>query len=1018
MRALLFLLGWAAYAQPTIVEVHATDVDYAGAQILLQTSTIPKNANFYVAFATNAAELEDGSITAQTPYRGANGRDFWFDQSINNAPPNSKIYIRVFISSSGIYNDTWRCRDSAITEGKLVGLTCELGVAWPYFMTTALPGPPDTSWPKGTYPQMATGGSYNYPSISNPTEGVDLFTVAGDCSDVTEKLAGAAAATQDALVMLPPGVPCKISSLPAKPKGQSRVVIRSAAGDLYLPPPGTQTRQRHYPYMARLVGRTEAINTHGWIFYGVLFESRPMIPDGDTPAIAITRTQRYNNSASIWRIELAAAHRLGEITPREVEHGLTDSDKVMLSGITQLNNICKAGPAAIERIVSPTAFTIACGANVVPSTPNTSPGRYVATSMVQRIRSAVAGSEACGGGVLVTLTPSMVSGLDTDMVVVTGGTQGLVFNRSWRATPISKSSFCLQNSNGLSGDYVPNSGYFVVDTNVRSFVRFEQGTSDMWLDRCAFVGGGFPMRIMTAVLLLSNNAGVINSRFEGIEGWQSVDPVTGDKKIYTTSYFLTTPIAIDNSYGSDQTIQNNYIEGHGILLYTQQGDGKEENHTTNVVIRGNTVYTPFRYMAGHPDNVMNLYFSQRHWLELKRAILYLIEDNTAIGGWADNLTSGWCVALTIRGAVARMPGPQEDNQIRDIVIRRNIIRNVAAGINVTNYTDGGPLNKRTKRVAFEDNLIYDIDWFANRSIPSAVAGPAKVNSPTGGGGMSLAVAHSLTVRNNLIYFPVGSGPRNLLLFRSTHTRIINNVTVHNEFNGGGIYISPGTSGLPAVSNGRISSERWASTMWAQGSPGGPDSYSEFRGNVVVPGTQNAQRYDALDPTCATSTAANCNISASEMQSRYGVSGGSYESPAVIASWAGTTPDARIAEVLWRQPSIGDFRLQRTVATSPIASASLKATDRHEVGPRFDRLQSASQAATNVRILEIGTTTATLAYESRGACYLQYGSTRIAGPANTDNPVRQISLTGLTSQTTYRWILSCPSQEFEGRFQTH
>jgi len=991
----------AAQDKPPIKKAQVSDVDYAGAQILIQTEGIPADAKLAVAYSPNPAELADGAITAQTPVRGSNGREDWYDQSINNAPANSKVYIRPFMSGGGAVNSYWKCANGAISQGELVGLTCEPGIDWPYFLTTAIPGPPDTSYPNGTYPAVAMGATYIYPSFGTLTEGVNLFTVSKDCSDVNEKLAAAAKATQDFQVLLPVNVDCQSIELPLKPGGVTGV-IRSSASDLSLPAPGTRPQPRHQPHMARVVGRLTAVNTHGWRFFGIEFITREIIPTGDTPSFTIVRSERNSGSANIWRLTL------------DRPHGLLDSDKVMLSAVARLNNTCKPGAAAIYTIPSQTVVTVDCAGAVVPSTPDTSSGRAIAGSMVQRIQNAVPGSASCEGGVLISLATGMVSGLDKDTVIVINGSEGLTINGNWRVTPVTPGSFCLQNSTHITGLYVANSAYYVVDTNVRTLVSLEQNTSDIWIDRCIIRGRGFPTRVLTGVLLLGSQSGVLNSRFENIEGWQSVDPVTKDKKIYTTSYFLTTPIAVDFSYGKNQTIQNNSITGHGILLFAQQGDGKATNHVENVLIRGNTIYSPFKYMAGHKDNVLGLYYSHRHALELKRGKQITIEDNQFTGGWADNLTAGWAAVMTIRGAVEPGPAPEEQNTIRDIIFRRNFMRDVAAGINITNYNDGGPLANQTKRIAIEDNVISGIDWFSYRSQPSAQAGPNKVSSATGGGGMSLGVGNSLTVRNNLIYYPIGSGPRNLLVFRGSHTRILNNVSSHNEFNGGGIYASPGTDGIPAVSSGTLNATRWNNLTQVSGTP---DPYSAFKGNVLTPGTQNNYNYNSLDPTCWESTSGNCNVTQAEMDSKYGTSSGTFESPAKIATWNGTTPSARISEVLWAKPDRGDFRIQRAAAISPISSASRKATDGYGVGPRANLIESYSLNSRNARAIDITPNSATIAYESRGKCYLEFDNKRLEGPSGS-SPARRIDLTGLNPKTTYKWILSCPSEEFEGSFQTN
>lgn len=1098
MKILLFLLAsWAAFAQtaPPILDVRATDIDYAGAQIIAQTvsyaftvdaSTDTINAtghvftngnrvkvlrtsgdslpgglsasvdyyvrdaatdtfkvsttsggsavnitnagdgtfkvfytlaSFRVAFAVDPAKLEDGAIEDQTGTRNNDGRYDWFDQTINRAPPSTKMYVRLFLNSDGVLNETWKCQDGSITEGTLTDLACESGVNWPYFTTAALPGPPDVEWPSGTYPKKATGATYTPTTFGSLTEGVNQFTVASDCSDVQIKLASAAGAGQNALVITPfgPSVACNFGDLPAK-SADHQVVVQSGAGVLYLPPVGVRIQERHRPYVTRVVGITRTIDStrNGYTFIGIDFHTAPATPPASTVPLSISTTQQGGN-ASTWQITTTDPH------------GFTAAGAIVrLDGVASLNSTCGPGiPIRVSVVLSATTLRFSCVAAVVPGTPDSTAGRYIVPYQSLSIDSLTLGSGSCSGGALVSVPSGSRAAVSNNLVIGIGRAQGVPgLNKSWRVTPVTAETFCLQDSASLAGTYVPGSGVWAVDVPIKNIVRVEIGTEKFWFDRCIFDGDGFPNRILTSLLLLGNNQGVVDSRFVNTAAWLAIDPVPGTYKAYTTNNLSTTPICVDFSSGINKLIKNNYFEGHGILLFSQQGDGLATDHAENILIEDNDLVSPFRYMTGAPEWSDGLYWGQRHFFELKRGRVVTFQRNRMRGGWADNVVVGWCIALTIRGSVPVMPVTSEQNQIADIIIRDNIIESVASGINITNYDDGNPLLYRTKRVALENNVFRDINWLDYRSAPSA-SGAAKVSNPTGGSGWFVGAAHSATIRNNLVFHPIGSGPRVMQIPRATHYRVLNNVAVHNEFATGGVWSSgAGGDALPAVTDNYMTATRWGNMMRQVNTVSGPDPNSMFRGNVLVRGTQNNLQTATYEGFCMASTTGNCNVTAAEMTSRYGSSGVNFDSPAANSSWSGATPNERIAEVLWSDPFAGNFHLKRNTTTSQISSASSLSYNRISIGPDLNKIERDGLTASNARVLDITSTTAKIAYRSSGACHLQYstgavlGSTRVAGPSTGHNPNRIIELSGLSPKTVYNWLLSCPSQEFEGSFRTH
>lgn len=1002
-------------------------------------------ATLRVAYDVDPARLTSGPIASSND-RADDGRTEWYDQTINRLPAATKIYVRVYATDANASTNTsWGCSAGVITEGSLTGLACEGGSDWPFFTTEADPGPLNVSWPDGKYPKVATGGTLTYPTFGALVEGDNLFTVAADCSDFESQKALAVAANASKHVKFvvqstdDGGSECDPGDWPAK-SGTYKMVITSSSDEKFLPPAGTRVQDRHKPYLAPLTGRLETlVGGNGYIFSNIYLRLSDIIPAGDVTPIAITSSQRQTagvgSATNYWRFDLASPH------------GLNAGGFGQLHNVANIANTCSPGGAEAAIVHDSDSFSVICitssgTAVAVPVGPDVTAGRYFVPSRAQRAVNITPSSPSCAGGdALVEVDSGSVVAVMTGSIIavqeITRGSSGLTnINDSWKTTLVSDTSFCLDSSSSVTGTYVPDSVIYASDTQIRSIAEFNATNEDNWMDRSILEGRGFPDRTYTGMVLHSNNSGIVNSRIQNISAWMAIDPVVGTPKVYGTSTLNTTSLAVDFTYGQHNTISNNYVQGHGILLFAQQGNGTaSDNHVEDVVVSHNYVYMDPRYMAGGSEHWDGLYYASRQGEELKRGMTILLEHNYFEGNWVDWVAAGWNLTNTIRGSTGRQACTDEGNVIQDFIIRNNFMTSTSGGIYVTNYDDSNCLYKDTKRIAVENNVITDLNWWPRVSVPSVIYGASAYTTAytTSGAATSLSAAVGIFFRNNIIHNPLGGGPRNMSFGRVTDLIVENNLFTNNEMDSGGFYTSTGSNGLPTVTtNNKMNGARWINTYGEIGLSGWQNPpRSTFKGNAVVRGTENQFAYNFLVPSCFTSTATNCNVSAAEMSTMYSTSNAYFDSPAVNTTWSGTTPNARFAEMGYIKvpdSSTGDitndYRFKFTTTPSQLFSNSGISTDRREVGVNWNKWYKTSLAAWNVRVHVTGSTTATVAYSSRGACTIQYSAsgfgagTVVAGSTSMATIPKTIALTGLSANTFYDYWLNCPQEEFTGRFKTN
>jgi len=147
------------------------------------------------------------------------------------------------------------------------------------------------------------------------------------------------------------------------------------------------------------------------------------------------------------------------------------------------------------------------------------------------------------------------------------------------------------------------------------------------------------------------------------------------------------------------TIENNYLEAAGEnLLFGGSDPWIQDLTPAQIVIRNNVLAKPLAWREpGQPKwQVKNLF-------ELKNARHVIVERNVLEHSW-QQAQAGYAVLFTVRNQDGRC----EWCQVEDVVFRSNVVRGVAAGIQVLG-TDPIHPSRQTNNITIADNLFDGVD---------------------------------------------------------------------------------------------------------------------------------------------------------------------------------------------------------------------------------------------------------------------------------------------------------------------
>jgi len=197
------------------------------------------------------------------------------------------------------------------------------------------------------------------------------------------------------------------------------------------------------------------------------------------------------------------------------------------------------------------------------------------------------------------------------------------------------------------------------------------------MDRC-YLHGNASYGQRRGLALNSGDAQILNSYFADIKGvLQDTQAIMGW-----------------NGPGP-YLIENNYLEAAGENVMFGGTDPNIPNLVpANITIRRNLISRPLSWMS-KTWTVKNL-------VEFKNAENVLVEGNTIENHWAAG-QSGYAFIFTPRNQSGGAPW----SVVRDITVRNNVIRHVAAVFNISGWDDIFT-SQQTQNIAIENNLVYDV----------------------------------------------------------------------------------------------------------------------------------------------------------------------------------------------------------------------------------------------------------------------------------------------------------------------
>jgi hypothetical protein len=143
-------------------------------------------------------------------------------------------------------------------------------------------------------------------------------------------------------------------------------------------------------------------------------------------------------------------------------------------------------------------------------------------------------------------------------------------------------------------------------------------------------------------------------------------------------------------------IENNYLEGAGEnVMFGGAVPWIPDLVPSDITIRGNYVTKPLDW-RGSRWTVKNLF-------ELKNAQRVLIESNLFEHNW-EAAQAGYAILLTPVSEEGQAPW----TVVSDVTFRFNVVRHVAAAVNILGYDYQGP-SRQTRGIQFQHNLFYDVN---------------------------------------------------------------------------------------------------------------------------------------------------------------------------------------------------------------------------------------------------------------------------------------------------------------------
>ncbi len=428
-------------------------------------------------------------------------------------------------------------------------------------------------------------------------------------------------------------------------------------------------------------------------------------------------------------------------------------------------------------------------------------------------------------------------------------------------------------------------------------------------------------------------------------------------------------------------IQNNSISGTGIPMhFDDSGSSIFVGH--DYTIRRNTFTAPLSQAFGSSWSD-NKWYGHRNHLEWKSGQRILVDGNHFSNNFAD-ISAGFALVFT----------PRSGGYVTDVKVSNNTFYRNASPLLLYGAIDSyPPVSKPGLRYQVVNNLFAENDGYKYRNFQAVPGGVPGIQITTGYGMEDLRIEHN-TFYDNRGY---ASDFLHVVQVPVEGVHIADNLI---WLNGWGLSPESQSANTPSCTGNE---KTFMDCNFTSGP--GTTSYT-FSSNTLLPGWVNNEiPSGAQDPTTVAAAFA-------------GLPG--------LSVVTGADVPARAAVVQWSDAANLNFRLN---TASPYRSGlTYPAGDGLDRGADFDALNVAQGLVTQPRALNITTTAADIYFRAPDVstyCYVLYGTgTDITAYARTPDAApatrnRSIGLSGLTTGTTYNYVVACAraSTQPTGHFTT-
>lgn len=192
-------------------------------------------------------------------------------------------------------------------------------------------------------------------------------------------------------------------------------------------------------------------------------------------------------------------------------------------------------------------------------------------------------------------------------------------------------------------------------------------------------------------------------------------------------------------------------------IYRGMGPGAQSVYMETTSATTSFAYTGVGERSGSVPSKAT-YWSVKNLIELKNAQQVTFDRNVIENIWPAG-QNGYAIMITPRNQSGGAPWVR----VRDVTFSNNIIRNANGLVSLTGYDDLAA-SQQTQRVAFRNNLIYNIDPQGGWNKTFVMGG-----DPSG-----VVIDHNTIVQKNTsVVFPYGPAIDGFVF--------TNNVTLHNEY---------------------------------------------------------------------------------------------------------------------------------------------------------------------------------------------------------------------------------------------